>query len=317
VYSVVDYLRMLADDARVAAYRRAIHALVRPGDRVLEIGAGFGYFSLIAVQAGAAVVEAIETNPVVHLGPRVAQLNGAHARIRFHQADAMSFVPDAPFDVIVADVRGPTPFAGRSLEVLSHARGRCLRAGGVMIAARDDLYCAPVKAPSYLRDISAVLESPNVQLGAITPVVLDTPVQCRIAPEDLLTAPERWGSVDYIALSGAHYSGTCNVRFAQPAEAAGLAVWFDSDVGGGATLSNAPGRRDNVYAQMFLPFRAPLRLRAGERMHVELGARAVAGDYIWEWKATVTDAHSRERLRVAQNSLAARIIDPGALQGPL
>ena len=75
MYSVADYLWMIADGTRVAAYAGAIRGAVHAGDRVLDVGTGFGFFSVVAAQAGAGRVDAVDTNPVVHLGPRVAQAN--------------------------------------------------------------------------------------------------------------------------------------------------------------------------------------------------------------------------------------------------
>src|SRR5687768_14182179 len=103
MYGLSDYLWMLADQRRVDAYRAAIAAVVRPGDHVIEIGAGLGYFSIIAIRAGAARVDAIEINPVGHIGTRVIAANGLDGRVRMFCGDASDFTPDAPADVIIAD----------------------------------------------------------------------------------------------------------------------------------------------------------------------------------------------------------------------
>ena len=44
------YRRMLADDVRLRAFHRAIRATVRPGDVVVEIGAGLGTYSFFAAR---------------------------------------------------------------------------------------------------------------------------------------------------------------------------------------------------------------------------------------------------------------------------
>jgi predicted RNA methylase len=151
MYSVADYLWMIADGTRVSAYAGAIRAAVRAGDRVLDVGTGFGFFSVVAAQAGAGRVDAVDTNPVVHLGPRVAQANGCADRIVFHHLDAARLTLDLPVEVIISDLRGPTPFCGRSLQVLIEMRRRWLRPGGVMIPAVDTVWLAPTRVPDVVR----------------------------------------------------------------------------------------------------------------------------------------------------------------------
>ena len=67
---------------------------MKPGDRVIELGSGFGYFSILAARARAAMIDAIDVNPVVHLGPRVAASNGCSEGIRFHHTDIVHFKPE-------------------------------------------------------------------------------------------------------------------------------------------------------------------------------------------------------------------------------
>jgi predicted RNA methylase len=48
MYSLRDHGKMISDLGRFGAYVQAIAAAVRPGDVVVEIGAGTGVFSLLA-----------------------------------------------------------------------------------------------------------------------------------------------------------------------------------------------------------------------------------------------------------------------------
>ena len=59
MYHVADYDAMLADAARSGAYAAAIARAVRPGDVVVELGTGVGFFAVAAVRAGARRVYAI------------------------------------------------------------------------------------------------------------------------------------------------------------------------------------------------------------------------------------------------------------------
>jgi hypothetical protein len=316
MYTLNDYLAMLSDQARVSSYTGAINALVKPGDRVIELGSGFGYFSVLAVRAGAALVDAIDINPVVHLGPRVAASNGCADRIRFHHDDAVRFTPDRRADVIVADLRGPTPFAGRALEILIDARRRMLRPGGAMIGHRDVLYCAPVRQPSaFGRRVMAPLGGgAEVNLDPVRAVATTTPFQCAIDSDDLLSPGMSWGEIDYASIETPHHHGAAQWVLDQDVTMSGVAVWFEAHVGAGCCFSTAPGRGDTTYSQLYLPLRAAVPIAAKDSLILDLAAHLVSGHYVWEWTARVCPADGGECSVFAQNSIAERVVDPAAFE---
>src|SRR5690349_7649557 len=83
LWSNSDFVYMcLRDRRRTEAFRAAVGEVVRPGDHVVEIGAGSGILSLFACSAGAARVTAVEIDPTLAgLITETARRNGFGDRL--------------------------------------------------------------------------------------------------------------------------------------------------------------------------------------------------------------------------------------------
>jgi type I protein arginine methyltransferase len=315
VYSLTDYLWMIADGARTSAYAKALRAVVVPGDRVLEVGAGFGFFSVIAARAGADHVDAVDTNPAIHLGARVAVANGCADHIAFHHRNIADVTLPQRADVLLIDVRGPTPFGSRSLEILIDARDRLLRPGGRIVARADRVMAAPARTPSvFRREVHAAHGREGLDLEPIERIVFDTPLRCPIAADDLVGDGHCWVVLDYRSLASTSGNGSVAWRLERGTTVDGLALWFEADLADGVGFSTRPGGDISAYTQMFIPFRRPIAAERGGRLRVELAARQMRENYVWSWRGWLApETSDTEELVVDQNSLAELVLDPAAM----
>src|SRR5262249_16289675 len=83
---------------------RAVEELVRPGQRVIDVGAGSGILSIAAARLGAAQVEAVEIEPVA--APVCLEnvvRNGLKSIVKVHQG-ALDAAPTEPFDLLLANI---------------------------------------------------------------------------------------------------------------------------------------------------------------------------------------------------------------------
>lgn len=136
----------LKDMERVLAFQRAIRRAVRPGDVVVDAGAGTGILSFFAAAAGAATVYAVEIDPLMASSLRLSvALNGLEEQIVVIPGDVM--VVDLPQDVDV--VIGELMETGLIDELQVPVMNR-LRSRGVISA------CTRVIPDRYLTSVELV-----------------------------------------------------------------------------------------------------------------------------------------------------------------
>src|SRR4029077_3586711 len=86
-YMAMLYYHMFVDPLKAGAYLRALERQVRPGMRVLDVGAGTGIFSVAAAKLGAEKVWAVESRPILETARALAAENGVASAIEFVRGD--------------------------------------------------------------------------------------------------------------------------------------------------------------------------------------------------------------------------------------
>lgn len=317
MYTVVDYGSMASDGCRIDAYARAIARVVKPESCVLDIGAGTGILSLLAARAGARRVHAVETNPAIHLLPEIARENGLADRIVIHPQSLFEVVLDEKVDVIVSDLRGSSPLNGDNLEAMRDARSRFLVSGGHMLPARDRLFFGVVESHAierrlvYADDGFALqrFKGHAARVSARNSVYRDCDLSSLNA-NDLFSTAECWATIDYGAAQQSVVEGEGHLIAKRSGMAHGLAVWFEATIHEELGFSNPPGHQ-GVYARTFLPLLDPIKLEAGDRIHVVL--RADERGERWGWDTTIEDARGAQRVKYRQSTFLGTPTSPQIL----
>ena len=289
MYTIASYCSMIADPNRVEPYTRALHAVIKPGDVVFDIGAGTGLFSFTALEAGAARVYAIEPDQSLELAREEAESRGLADRIVFVREASTSYEPPERADVITFDLRGNLPvFPGNVAATLDAAR-RFLKPGGVMVPRRDTVFAALLESPEAYRKIDPWAEQDEKPWRSSVRVNANATYRVDVKSADcLLTTPVAWHTIDYGTTHNDSVRNTVRASVGRAGVAHGMILWFDADLADGIGFSTAPGRCGPVYGQMFLPFNEPARVEAGDELECVIHADAQGNTFVWSWRTRVT-----------------------------
>lgn len=210
--NVYEHEKMLADEVRTEAYRRAIEKHIKPGDVVLDLGTGSGILSLFASRSGPKIIYAVDHSDFIDVAREIARRNGVN-NIEFVKMNSRQFTPREKVDVILHEQIGDDLFDENMVENILDLKSRILKPGGRIVPGRFELFLEPVvlKRPfrvPFLWDI----ELDGVDLGFLEDSeVIKTYKPPRYmfravppgAVESFLCAPEPLLSVDLNRMTSA------------------------------------------------------------------------------------------------------------------
>jgi len=288
MYSVHFYGQMLTDHTRMDPYTAALRRAVKPDSVVMDLGCGPGVFALLACKLGARRVYAAEPENIVGLAREAAAANGFSDRIEFFEKLSTEITLSEPATIIISDLRGVLPLFEQNIPSIIDARERLLAPGGILIPERDVLWASVVEAPQQYGDIVGPWEGQfELDLSAGRRLVTNTWRKSRIKPEQLLTHPICWTTLDYYEVSSADVRAEISWQATRNGTAHGIAVWFDSELAEGIRFSNHPAAPETIYGIGFFPFLQPVELMEGEHVTVRLAADLVNDGYVWRWDTEV------------------------------
>ena len=284
---------MLRDEVRNEAYRVALHQAVRPGDVVLDVGAGTGFLSLLAAQAGAGRVYAVERASVARIAALLARRNGLGDRITVVHGDIEQVQVPEPVDVIVSEWLGVYAVDENLLAPVLTARDRWLKPGGRLLPDRVVSLLAPV----WVRPLEYLRSAPyGLDLGPVSGPGPHEVVWPRrgLDPEDVCAEPRPLWTVDLTRFPAwqARLPFEAALTFELPAATRvnALAAWFDAAFGDTTTLRTAPDAPPTHWNQFVFPLLRGRELAAAARLDVRFSCTpAGAGFCQHAWSVRLDD----------------------------
>ena len=298
MYSLSGYGEMIEDRVRITAYVQALRQAVRPGAVIVDIGTGPGIMAVLACQLGASRVYAIESDEIIQVARTIAAANGCADRIEFIEDLSTKVTLPIRADVIVSDMRGVLPLFERHIPSIADARRRFLAPAGTLIPQKDTIWASIVEAPERYAKIVDPWERHELgqDLMPVRRMIVNDIQKGRFKPEQLLTEPKLWATIDYADVENPDFRGSLKWTVRRAGTGHGIAVWFDTELADGVGFSNAPGTPEAIYGSMMFPWTKPLPLSAGQSVCVDLQAKLLEADYFWRWTTMIANVDAPDEI---------------------
>ena len=288
---------MLLDSVRCRAFRRAIAETVKPGDVVLDIGAGTGILSMFAAQAGARVVYAAEQTLIAQVARRIIAENGFADRINVFQGDMATVELPEQVDVIVSEWLGGYGVDENLLPVVVHARDRWLKPGGKIIPGAVTAWMAPAFDDVLQQDVDFWRSDPyGVNLDLIGQAATRRMYCCcnQVKEHHILCEPQLMWAIDGLTCSAdiANQRFACELEFTatRDGEFNALAAWFSADLSSDVVLCNGPAEPDTHWGRHVFPAGKIVSVKEGAAVSVKFGHDPVGkGESRTSWEIEVGD----------------------------
>jgi protein arginine N-methyltransferase 1 len=289
MYSLSGYGDMIADRIRIEAFTQALRGVIHPGAVVMDIGTGPGFMAVLACEFGASRVYAIEPGEVIQVAREIAAANGCADKIEFFEEFSTKVTIPGRMDVIVSDLRGVLPLFERHIPSIADARRRFLAPGGTLIARKDRIWAAVVEAPEIYGKIVDPWDRKSLghDLTVARLKVLNEYRKERVKPEQLLTVPQLWATLDYATIENPEVRGVLQWTVERNGTGHGILVWFDMELANGVGFSSGPESPETIYGAAFFPWLEPVPLAIGQNLCVDLDASLVEKDYFWRWTTEI------------------------------
>ncbi len=277
---------LVADAGRVDRFREAIHAVVGPGDVVVDIGTGTGLLAYYACQAGAARVYAIEKGPIVNLARELAARNGFDDRVEFFED--LSYRVELPerADVLITETLWNFGLGEGMVGFLVDARRRFLKPGARIIPGAVDLHVAPVQADGcYGMLAGRPANRHGLDLSPFRAYQLNNVHMPHLGDEGFLADPALLVSTELDASATPDFDATVVAAVTMPGLLHGICGWFRSRLAPGVELHNEPPSTQSSWAHAFFPAERPVAVLPRDEISMRIDTSDDGS--VWRWRIGV------------------------------
>jgi protein arginine N-methyltransferase 1 len=300
--------------ARLDRFARALAATIRPGDTVVDLGAGSGILSVLACQAGARRVYAIEDTDAVSLARTLVPTTPFRDRIEILHAKSFDITLPERADVLVGDVHSTFGLQEQGLAAMLDARDRLVKPGGRVVPASMQLCVAPAEAgdvyESKVDTWRRVVH--QVNLEPARDLAVNSLHPARLTPQHLLAPPAPICQVDFARATSLHLAGRVRVAAVRAGTLHGVCGGIVTTLADRIEISNLPGDQGTSnFAHAFLPIEAPVAVSAGDDIEIQIDS--YDGDEL-RWIVTVTAAASGATRRFTHATFLSRTLSRESLR---
>lgn len=278
------HFSIVRDETRNRSYDEALRRNVRPGMRVLEIGAGSGLLAMMAARAGAAEVTSCEANAAVAAtAAEIVDANGFSDRVRIvakHSRDLeVGKDLDRPADLLVSEIVSNDILGQDVLGCMENVVGRLTRAGACIIPSHGAIRVALAHYADLRQQTLGVIDGFDLSaLKCLAPVkalaVGDPALTLRSEPQDLFTFDFASGGP-----FETHRSSVPLVSRGGPVNGIVQWIWLRMDAQGVYENRPAVGAK-SCWGVLFHPLGTVIDSAPGDR-HAVHGGRDRMSMWLW------------------------------------
>ncbi|HZS10729.1 MAG TPA: 50S ribosomal protein L11 methyltransferase [Nitrospirales bacterium] len=306
-----EHRHYLADGVRLEAFARSIGEVVRPGDVVVDLGAGTGILGLMACRAGAARVYAIDDGGMIEVARELADANAYGDRIVHLKGHSTEVELPERADVVLADQIGHFGIEAGVLQYFADARRRFLKPGGRFLPRRLELNIAAVEYPEaddlvgfWQRSAGRFDVSPVHTLAANSTYSVTMSARHLLSDGSGLAAFE-------LGEPHEQFHADAMLSIHRPGMLHGLVGYFAASLSPSVQMTNSPAATDRIErSQLFLPIDRPIAVKDGDSVRVSLAVRPA--DVMMAWNVTV--AHGADTTTFRHSTLQGAIMAREDLQ---